>query len=33
MVELTFKLSQQITEGAKLDELIKKNLQGLGYDL
>lgn len=33
MLELTLKLSQQITEGAKLDELIKKNLQGLGYEL
>jgi type I restriction enzyme M protein len=33
MLELTAKLSEQIAEGTVLDELIKKNLRGLGYDL
>lgn len=33
MLELTSKLSKQMTEGAEIDELIKKNLQGLGYEL
>jgi type I restriction enzyme M protein len=31
MLELTVKLTRQIAEGAELDELIKKNLQRLGY--
>jgi type I restriction enzyme M protein len=33
MQELTAKLTTQMTEGAELDALIRKNLQGLGYDL
>ena len=32
MLELTAKLSEQMAEGIELDELIKKNLQGLGYE-
>ena len=33
MQELTAKLAKQMTEGAELDALIRKNLQGLGYDI
>ena len=33
MQELTAKLATQMTEGAELDMLIRKNLQGLGYEL
>jgi type I restriction enzyme M protein len=33
MLELTAKLREQMVEGVELDKLIKKNLQGLGYEL
>jgi type I restriction enzyme M protein len=33
MQELTAKLAAQMTEGAELDALIRKNLKGLGYGL
>jgi type I restriction enzyme M protein len=33
MQALTEKLSKQMAEGAKLDELIRQKLGGLGYEL